>query len=660
MAESLSFPRDLAECHRLMAQQQALFAGLEQRAAEQQALFTEQQALLAVMEQQHAEQQRRYADLDQVLSRTAEDLDQLREDHQKAIDELRLFRRWVYGSRRERHVADAKQQHLFEMGALFAEPEPSAEQSSADVEVPASAADAARAAAAKAKAALRQKKRADRKLCLDALPQVEHYPDVSPEEKVCGECKRDKNCIGEEISRVLEFVPGQLEVHNHHLKKYACTCGQCGVTTAPVPMKPIEKCIAGPGLLSSLIVSKSGDHLPTYRSEDILVRHGLHIPRSTLCDWMHRSAMLLLPFAAFITTRILKQHVLWTDDTPVMFFDRNGKPVQTKKGESSLRRGRFWPYIARGDSPYTVFDFTISRDRDGPMSMLAGWSSGYDPVIHQSNGLIIEVACWAHARRYFEQALPNDSKVSGLVLEWVRQLYDIEDRALLMPDDERLALRQAESVPILRRMGAWLKVDDEGVLSKKALPDGVLPKSSTGKAVRYVLNNWKALNVFTTDGRLTIDNNLSERTVRALAIGRANWKFIGSEPAGYRMAVLFTIMANAKRHHLEPFAYVRDLLMRMSSLCAECGVDIPDFTEASNLTGTEFRELGMSLASQLPEESLTALLPDHWAAANPKQVLVHRIEEARQVANRKRDDRQKRREVTAKSRATPPSQPGGG
>jgi len=129
----------------------------------------------------------------------------------------------------------------------------------------------------------------------------------------------------------------------------------------------------------------------------------------------------------------------------------------------------------------------------------------YDPVIHQSNGLIIEVACRGHARRYFEQALPNDSKLCGLVLEWVRQLYDIEDRALLMSDDERLALRQAESVPILRRRGAWLKIDDDGVFSKNALPDGVLSKSSTGKAVRYVLNNWKALNVFTTDGRLTID-----------------------------------------------------------------------------------------------------------------------------------------------------------
>ena len=552
-------------------------------------------------------------------------------------------------------MPDNRQQHLFDMGCLFAEPDPADELIAAEGDASTDAADVAKAVAAEEKAARRRKKRADRKLCLDALPQIEHHYDVSPDEKVCSVCQREKTCIGEELSRVLEFVPGQLEVHNHHLKKYVCTCGQCGVTTALVPMKPIEKCIAGPGLLSSLIVSKTGDHLPTYRSEDILVRHGLHIPRSTLCDWMHRSALLLLPFVAYITTRVLKQQVLWTDDTPVKFFDRNGKPVQTKKGESSLRRGRFWPYIARGDAPYTVLDFTVSRHRDGPLSMLSGWSgflqadaySGYDPVIHQSNGQIIEVACWAHARRYFEQALNNSRRVCGLVLEWVRQLYDIEDRALLMSDDERMTLRQAESIPVLRRMAEWLQVDHEGVFLKGSLPDGVLPKSSTGKAVRYVRNNWKALNVFTTDGRLTIDNNLSERTVRALAIGRSNWKFIGSEPAGYRMAVLFTIMANAKRHHLEPFAYVRDLLMRMSALCAESGVGVPDLAETSSLSAAEFRQLGMSMAGQLPEESLTAMLPDQWAAAHPGQVLVHRIDEARQLANRKRDDRQKRREKIA-------------
>ena len=201
--------------------------------------------------------------------------------------------------------------------------------------------------------------------------------------------------------------------------------------------------------------------------------------------------MLLLPFAAFIATKILKQDVLWTDDTPVMFFDR-----------------------------------------DGPMSMLADWSgflhadaySGYDSVIHASNGLIIEVACWAHARRYFEQALHNDRKVSGLVLEWVRQLYDIEDRALLMSDDERLALRKAESVPILRRMGAWLKVDDDGVFSKNAFPDGVLPKEAISQAIGYTNNHWAALQVYVSNAHVPIDNNLTEQLMKQVATGRKNWR----------------------------------------------------------------------------------------------------------------------------------------
>ena len=201
--------------------------------------MAQERALFAGLEQQHAEQRQRYTDLEQVLDRTAQDFEQLREEHQKAIDELRLLRRWIYGSRRERHVADAKQQHLFEMGELFAEPVSCEEEPVVNGVAPAE--DAAQAAAAQEKAARRRKKRAERKLCLDALPQIKHDHDVSPEEKVCGACKREKTCIGEEISRVLEFVPGQLEVHNHHLKKYACTCGQCGVTTAPVPLKPIEK-----------------------------------------------------------------------------------------------------------------------------------------------------------------------------------------------------------------------------------------------------------------------------------------------------------------------------------------------------------------------------------------------------------------------------------
>ena len=645
MLDSCSFPGDLAECHRQMAQLQACLAEQAQRINEQAQRISEQEQRISEQQQQAAEQAQQYRDLDQVLSRTTEDFSRLQEEHRNSLELLHQLQRWAFGSRRERHVADPRQRHLFDMASLLPDARTDAAAGTTPEATTTPAEDAAASLAAQQRAARRRSQRAARKLCLDALPQIEHHHDVAEDEKVCDACGREKTCIGEDVSRLLDFVPASLEVHNHHLKKYACTCGQCGVTTAAAPVKPIEKCIAGPGLLSSLIVSKCSDHVPLYRSEDILVRHGLHIPRSTLCDWVHGGSMLLLPLVAFMMMRVLQQPVLWTDDTPVMFFDRNGRLVTTRRRQSSLRRGRFWPYIARGDAPYSVFEFTVSRRRDGPATVLSGWSgflqadaySGYDSVIHDSQGRIIEVACWAHARRKFFEALETDRRACGLMLEWIGQLYDIEDRALLLSDAERLRLRQAESLPILSRMGQWLNVD-----AGRMLPDGVLPKSSAGKAIRYVLNHWSALQVYTTDGRLTIDNNLSERTVRLLALGRSNWLFLGSEDAGYRMAVLFTIVANAKRHHLDPFAYVRDLLLRMSTLYADSGVKVPDFTQVSS---AEFRGLGMSLATQLSSEALTAMLPDHWATAHPEHVLVHRIAEARQVADRKRDRREQRRGI---------------
>gem|GEM_PF-3023333 len=287
------------------------------------------------------------------------------------------------------------------------------------------------------------------------------------------------------------------------------------------------------------------------------------------------------------------------------------------------------------------------------MEMLNGWSGflqadayrGYDPVIHNGAGRIIEVACWAHARRYFEQAMPYETDHCKQVISWIRRLYDIEDVASSMTDGERRELRQAQAVPVLQRLAAWMQIDANGGPLKASPPHGLLPKSPLMKTIRYASNNWKALNVYTTDGRLTIDNNMSERTVRMIAIGRKNWLFIGSEAAGYRMAVLYSIIASAKRHHLEPFACVRDLLLQMKSLCCTHDVDVPDFRDVSGMTAAEFRTLGMTLASQLPTESLTALLLDNWATNNPQHVLVHRIEESRRAANRKRDKRESRRRL---------------
>jgi hypothetical protein len=212
---------------------------------------------------------------------------------------------------------------------------------------------------------------------------------------------------------------------------------------------------------------------------------------------------------------------------------------------------------------------------------------------------IIEVACWSHARRKFFEAVPGYPRQAHQVLEWIRQLYDIEDRAHDVSIEARHALRLAESNPILDRIEVYLA----------ELATSVLPKSNLAKAVTYARNQWQALRCYTDDGRLTIDNNVSERTLRHQAVGRRNWLFLGNEAAGPRAAVLYTILAGAKRHRIEPWAYVRDLLLRLHA----------------------------------DDSRLEDMLPDRWAAAHPEAILSHRLHESRTKAIRTRARRAHRR-----------------
>jgi len=205
---------------------------------------------------------------------------------------------------------------------------------------------------------------------------------------------------------------------------------------------------------------------------------------------------------------------------------------------------------------------------------------------------VLEVACWSHARRKFFDAVGSYPREAHQVLEWVRQLYDIEDRAHERPVDARRELRASEAIPVLDKIETYLT----------KLAPSALPKSTLGKAVTYARNQWEALRRYTKDGRLTIDNNLSERTLRHQAIGRKNWLFLGSEAAGPRAAVLSTIIAGAKRHRIEPWTYVRDILLRLHA----------------------------------DDQRLEDLLPDRWAAAHPEAILNHRLEESRTKAIRTR------------------------
>jgi transposase len=523
-------------------------------------------------------------DLQAALDQAARIHDQAAQEHKQTVDELRreieLLRRYVFGPRRERLIEAPGQGHLFDLDWDQVTPLPP-EPSTSDRGAP-------------------PRRRNPRKPDYDQLPQIRIEHDLPEAEKICSHCGEPKACIGQDEARVLEFIPAHFEMHVHVLPKYACSHCRDGVVSPLTPPRPISGCIAGAGLLAHVIVSKFSDHLPLYRLEDISTRHGLYLSRSTLCDWVRNVADLLRPLYEFQKELVRTGTVIWTDDTPVTVLGG-------EKGGS--HKGRFWVYIGPAASPYDVYDFTENRKRDGPAQFLANYVgylqadafSGYDGIFTGSDGQILEVACWAHARRKFYDARSSSPAEASLILEMIWRLYDIEDLARPLDDDARRAMRQTESIPILDRLRAELDR-----LSAK-----LLPKSALAQAVTYALNQWRALCRYTEDGRLTIDNNISERRVKDQAIGRKNWLFLGTDEAGSRASVLCTIIAGAKRHRLEPLAYLRDVILQLS-------------VESSR-------------------EFLERLLPDRWALAHPEHVLNHRVEESREKARRRDQRRDERR-----------------
>jgi transposase len=531
MDDAHALPDDLNECHRL---------------------------LLAAFKQA--------TELERVLDETAASYEELQATHQAALEELSALKRWIYGRRTEKLVEGDGQRHLFDLATSNTTTQPI----EPTPQLP------------HATAAPRRR----RELDLDKLPHFRHEHDLSEADKQCSSCGRAKDRIGQDESRILEYVPAKLQVHVHVRPKYACRYCQDGVASPPPPERPIARGIAGPGLIAQVIVAKFGDHLPLYRQEDFFTRHGLHIARSTQCDWVQAAAELLRPLYRRQKELVLKSSVLWTDDTPVTVLS---------SGEEGSRTGRFWTYIAE-EHPYSVYDFTESRARDGPAGFLRGFEgylhadayAGYDQIYLGSNSAIQEVACWAHARRKFFDARNSSPRDAHQILEWIRQLYDVEERSRELSADARRKIRVTEAEPVLDRIGARL-----AELEKRALP-----KSALGKAVWYACNQWPALRRYTEDGRLTIDNNVSERTLRHQAIGRKNWLFVGSQQAGPRAAVLFTVLAGAKRHRIEPWTYLRELLLRLHD-------DDPRLDE---------------------------MLPDQWAANHPESVLTYRLEESRRKA----------------------------
>lgn len=385
----------------------------------------------------------------------------------------------------------------------------------------------------------------------DSLPREPREHPVAQEQLTCS-CGHARERIGEETSEQLDYRPASFRVIRHVRPKYACRACQEGVVVAPTPVQPIEKGLATAGMLAYVVVSKFADHLPLTRQEQILARHGVHLSRSTLADWTEGVASLLWPLVKAMRTDVLCSRRLHVDDTPVPVLDRT---------RDRTREGRLWALVGDSNHPYVVFAYSPNKKQDFILSLLGRYegylqadaAKGYDALFKRPQ--ILEVGCWAHARRGFYEALPSDEIRALLALATIRQLYDIEGQAKLLDDAGRCTLRQEQAKPAIEKFGGWLT---------EQLAE-VLPKSPMAQAIGYVQRQWTALNRYLEDGTLAIDNNAVERELRRVAVGRGNWLFCGSDRGGESAATLYSLVATCKRHGVEPWAYFADVLERIST-----------------------------------------------------------------------------------------------
>ena len=385
-----------------------------------------------------------------------------------------------------------------------------------------------------------------------SLPRRRVVHELSGEERSCPGCGAERLPIGEEVSERYGYIPSCVEVIEDVRVKYACSHCQEHVVIAAVPSKPIPKGLADSSMLAYIATSKFADHLPLNRLEGIFLRHGAEISRSTMCDWMAFTAGLLTPIYDRMKERVLSSRIIWTDDTPV--------DLQDRQHENNILTARIWAYLGDIDNNLTVYDFTDSRKRDGPANFLQDFKgylqadayAGYDGIY--AGKQVHEVACWAHARRKFFEALNSNKAAASWALRCIQVLYRIEKRIAKSSFEVRQTIRSGRSRKVLAILKAWL---DRNSL--------IAHKGPLAKAIRYTVNQWNALCTFCEDGELTVDNNKAERAMRTIAVGRKNWLFTGSRDGGKRAAILCSLIASCKQHGVDPLAYLTDVLNKLSA-----------------------------------------------------------------------------------------------
>ena len=398
-----------------------------------------------------------------------------------------------------------------------------------------------------------KKRRRRRRLSLDILPRQRQVHEASEHERTCPCCRELMEPFGEEVSERLEYVPAVLQVIEDVRIKYSCPRCHDGVVTASGPQRPIERVVAGASLLAHIATSKFAYHLPLYRQHQIFESHGAEISRKTMCMWLGAASELLEPIVAQMKSELLVLPLIQSDDTTIRYQD-GSRPGQTS-------RGYLWAYSKPWEE--VVFEFRTDRSRAGPLEFLAGYRgavqadgyAGYNELFRQDG--IVHVGCMAHVRRKIYESRAEYPEWAELLIAGIQRLYRIERRARAegITGERLLELRAGEPRRVLTVLGDTMS----------ELRAEVLPKSGFGRALAYACGQWPSIMRYTEIAEAELDNNGVENAIRPVAVGRRNWLFAGSESGGRRAAILFSLVTTCKRLHIDPQAYLTDVIARVGA-----------------------------------------------------------------------------------------------
>ena len=478
-----------------------------------------------------------------LIAKHLESLEQHKSDTEQ-IEHLKLviekYRRMIFGRKSEKLSGELEQLEFRLEELETAQAAEEATQAATDAVQPSST-----------QTDFKRRSRPARKPLPEDLPRevVTHLPPHSS----CPDCGGALRRFGEDVSEQLERIPASFKVIRHVRPKFACA-GCESVVEAPAPARPIDRGLPGPGLLAHVLVSKYADHQPLYRQSQIYAREGVDLDRSTLAGWVGAASELLTPLVDQIRKHVLAAAKIHADDTPV--------PVLAP-GNDKTRTGRLWTYV-RDDRPAGLKTapavwFAYSEDRKGehPQRHLRDFkgalqADAYAGFHHlYEGGAIYEVACWAHARRKFHDIhAAHASPTTTEALARIGALYGIEEHIRGKPAELRCSIRRTRAKPMLDDLRQWME---------KTLRS-LSTKSETAGAIRYALSHWRALTRYVDDGLLEIDNNSAERALRAIAIGRKNYLFMGADSGGQRAASLYSLIGTAKLNGLDPAFYLRTVL----------------------------------------------------------------------------------------------------